>query len=113
MDDDQYELFKDSDPEQANIIVSSVIKKVDVCVYNCIERYVNGTLPFGQTEEMGLKEDMVGLAENENYERVVPEDIREYINDLKEKVYSGEIVVTTNIGADVSMIEEAKDRIKP
>lgn len=113
VDDDQYSLFKDTDQEQADVIMTSVMKSVDNCVYSCIERYVNGELPFGETEAMGLKEGMVSIAKNENYEKVVPDDIKAYMDELEQKIIDGEVEVTSNVGAEISVIEDAKDRIKP
>ncbi|MEY8339197.1 BMP family ABC transporter substrate-binding protein [Lachnospiraceae bacterium 62-35] len=114
VDCDQYELFAETDKEQADVIMTSVLKRVDTCVYSSIKRYIEGTLPFGEeTEAGGIKEGMVAIAKNANYERIVPQDIRDYIDDLEKKVASGEITVTTNIGAEISVIEDAKDRIKP
>ena len=113
VDDDQYSLFKETDQEQADVILTSVMKSVDNCVYSCIERYVNGTLPFGETEALGLKEGMVSIAKNENYEKIVPAEVQEYMSELEQKIIDGEVEVTTNVGAEISVIEDAKNRIKP
>lgn len=113
VDDDQYSLFKDTDQEQADAILTSVMKSVDNCVYSCIQRHTEGTLPYGETEALGLKEGMVSIARNENYEKLVPADIQEFMADLENKIVKGEVVVNTNIGAEISVIEDAKNRIKP
>ncbi len=55
VDDDQYNLFKETDQEQADAILTSVMKSVDNCVYSCIQRHVEGTLPYGETEASDLK----------------------------------------------------------
>ena len=113
VDDDQYALFKESDEEQANAIVTSVMKSVDNCVYSIIERYMNGTLPYGETEALGIADGMVSIARNENYDLIVPDDIKAFIEETEAKISSGEIVVDTNIGADASVIDGAKERVKP
>ena len=113
VDDDQYNLFKDTDQDQADVILTSVMKSVDNCVYSCIKRHVEGNLPYGTTEALGLKEGMVSIAKNENYEALVPEEIQEFMENLEKKIVNGEVVVGTNIGAEISVIEDAKDRIKP
>ena len=112
VDDDQYALFKESDEEQANAIVTSVMKSVDNCVYSIIERYMNGTLPYGETEALGIADGMVSIARNENYDLIVPDDIKAFIEETEAKISSGEIV-DTNIGADASVIDGAKERVKP
>lgn len=113
VDDDQYALFKESDEEQANAIVTSVMKSVDNCVYSIIQRYMNGTLPYGETEALGIADGMVSIARNENYDLIVPDDIKAFIEETEAKISSGEIVVDTNIGADASVIDGAKERVKP
>ena len=113
VDDDQYALFKESDEEQANAIVTSVMKSVDNCVYSIIERYMEGTLPYGETEALGIADGMVSIARNENYDLIVPDDIKAFIEETEAKISSGEIVVDTNIGADASVIDGAKERVKP
>ena len=113
VDDDQYNLFKDTDQDQADVILTSVMKSVDNCVYSCIKRHVEGNLPYGTTEALGLKEGMVSIAKNENYEALVPEEIQEFMENLEKKIVNGEVMVGTNIGAEISVIEDAKDRIKP
>ena len=113
VDDDQYALFKESDEEQANAIVTSVMKSVDNCVYSIIERYMDGTLPYGETEALGIADGMVSIARNENYDLIVPDDIKAFIEETEAKISSGEIVVDTNIGADASVIDGAKERVKP
>ena len=65
------------------------------------------------TEQGGVAEGMVGIAKNENYEKLVPEEIRKELEDLEAKITAGEIEISTNIGAETSLIEDAKTRIKP
>ena len=56
---------------------------------------------------------MVSIARNENYDLIVPDDIKAFIEETEAKISSGEIVVDTNIGADASVIDGAKERVKP
>lgn len=94
-DSDQYLMFKNSDPEKASKIVTSMMKNVDKAIYRAIEMYKKGELTFGKTESLGIKEGGVGLADNENYQSIVPEKFRTKIKELEEKIVSGEIVVET------------------
>ena len=56
---------------------------------------------------------MVSIAKNENYEKIVPAEVQEYMSELEQKIIDGEVEVTTNVGAEISVIEDAKNRIKP
>lgn len=94
-DSDQYQMFQDSDTKKASIIVTSMMKNVDKAIYRAIEKHLKGELTFGQTESLGIKEGGVGLADNKNYESIVPKEFRDKIEEITKKVVSGEIVVNT------------------
>ncbi len=93
VDSDQYLEFKDKDPEMASHIVTSVMKNVDKSIYRAIKLYREGKLEFGKAEALGLKEDGVGLADDANYEKVVPQQFRDKINELKQDIIDGKIKV--------------------
>ena len=94
-DSDQFLLFKDSDPEKAFYIVTSMMKNVDNSIYRAIDLYLKGQLKFGEAETLGIKEGGVEIADNENYRKLIPEDFRKKIKEIEEKILSGEIVVDT------------------
>ncbi len=94
-DSDQYQMFKDSDPEKAAVIVTSMMKNVDKAIYRAIQLHLDGKLTFGQTENLGIKEGGVGLAENENYDSIVPAEFKDKIKEIEEKIVNGEIIVET------------------
>ncbi len=99
VDSDQYEMFKDSDPEKAEHIVTSMKKNVDKSIYRAIKLYEEGKLEFGKAEALGLKEEGIGVADNENYEKLVPKEFRDKIDELKQKIIDGEIKVNTAFGS--------------
>lgn len=98
VDSDQYLMFKDSDPEKASYIVTSMMKNVDKSIYRAIKLHLEGKLPYGQAEALGIKEGGVGVADNENYKKLVPEEFRNKIKELENKILNGEIVVETVFG---------------
>jgi len=93
VDSDQYLLFKDSDPEKASYIVTSMMKNVDNSIYRAIDLYIKGELKFGVAEDLGIKEGGVGVADNENFNKLIPEDFRKKVKEIEEKILAGEIVV--------------------
>lgn len=113
VDADQAELFRTSDPETASRIATSVIKKVDNTVFNAIKGAVDGTLPWGKYEAVGIKTGSMALAKNDFYEKSVPADIRAFVEETEKKIKSGEIVVSTAIGMPTEKITEIKNRVKP
>lgn len=99
VDSDQYIMLKDKDPEAASHIVTSMMKNVDKSIYRALKLYLEGKLEFGKAESLGLKEEGVGIADNENYQKLVPQEFRDKINELKQKIINGEIKVDTAFGS--------------
>ncbi|RKX82574.1 MAG: BMP family ABC transporter substrate-binding protein [Spirochaetes bacterium] len=98
VDSDQYMLFKDTDPEKASFIVTSMKKNVDYSLYRAIKLDLAGKLSWGKAEALGLKEDGIAVADNENYEKLVPAKFRDRIKDIEKKIAGGEIKVNTAFG---------------
>lgn len=86
--------------EEANYIISSAIKGVGDSLYNSVERHLAGELPYGVYETLGLAEGAVGIADNDIYQSVVPEDVRTAVEDAKAKLLAGEVTVDTAYGMD-------------
>ena len=98
VDSDQYLLFADTDAEKASYIVTSMMKNVDISIHRAIKKHLDGTLAYGKAEVLGLAENGVGVADNENYRKLIPEEVRNQIMELQEKIISGEITVGTAFG---------------
>ncbi|MGB9770021.1 MULTISPECIES: BMP family lipoprotein [Caldisericum] len=99
VDSDQYIMLKDKDPEAASHIVTSMMKNVDKSIYRALKLYLEGKLEFGKAEALGLAEDGVGIADNENYQKLVPQEFRDKVNELAQKIIKGEIKVDTAFGS--------------
>lgn len=98
VDSDQYFLFQETDPDKAANIVTSMMKNVDDSLYRAIKLHLEGNLPVGEAEVLGIAEGGVGVADNENYQKLIPEDFRDKVKELEEKIVSGEIAIETAIG---------------
>jgi basic membrane protein A len=98
VDSDQYLLLKDTEPEMAENIVTSMMKNIDVSLYRAIKMYLDGTLLAGKVEVLGLAEGGVGVADNENYRKLIPREFRDRILDLEDRILSGLIIVETTMG---------------
>ncbi len=62
VDSDQAKLL----PSYADVILFSVIKRVDEAVYNAIENLQKGEFKGGSTVKLGVKEDGIGISETLN-----------------------------------------------
>jgi len=97
VDSDQYAYYADTDPEKASHIVTSVLKRVDLALYECCEEFLAGTLTYGDLEVLGVKDGMIGLVENDNYNALVSEETRAYVADVTARIASGELVVQSGL----------------
>lgn len=95
VDSDQYLLYKDSNPERAQFIVTSMLKNVGESLYRALEMHIAGTLPYGSVESLGIEENGVGIADNENFRAIVPQEFIDHIRAVEKKIQAGEIVVET------------------
>ena len=95
VDSDQALAYEGKD--EANYIISSAIKGVGDSLFSSIERAQAGELPYGEHETLGLAEGAVGLADNEIYNTVVPEDVRTAVDGAKEKLLAGEVTVDLSL----------------
>ncbi|MBO8434683.1 MAG: BMP family ABC transporter substrate-binding protein [Tyzzerella sp.] len=103
VDSDQALAYEGKD--EANYIISSAIKGVGISIYNSIEKDLEGKLPYGTYEQLGLKEGAVGIADNDIYKSVVPEDIRSSVLDAKDKILNGDVTVSTAYGMDEATLK--------
>lgn len=112
VDSDQALIYSETDPEKANLIPTSVMKKVDVSLIRAIELEIQGNLPWGTIEALGLEDDAVSLSENSFYEELVSEEIRATIDEVAEKIIAGEIVVTSAYDLDNAQTQAIFDSAK-
>ena len=84
------------DRDQSNLapenMLTSALKKVNVGVYDTVKELVNGSLKGGTEKVYGLKEDGVGIVES----KLIPQDVIDYVNSIKDKIIKGEIKVPAN-----------------
>jgi len=113
VDSDQAMLFKDSDPEKAELVLTSMMKRVDNSLLRAVTLFQEGKLEFGKAESLGLKEGAVGLAVNEFYEKNVPEEMRTRLDEIAEKIQSGEIQVPSAFEMGPDAVKELRDSVAP
>jgi basic membrane protein A and related proteins len=99
VDSDQYLLHKDSDPEKASYITTSMLKNVGWSLFRAIKGTIDGSIKYGEAEALGIKEGGVGVAENENYTKLISAAVRKQIKDIEKKILSGQIKVGTAFGS--------------
>jgi basic membrane protein A and related proteins len=79
-----------SAPEYEDIILTSVLKNMDVAVFEAIQQVVEGTFEGG-TYVGTLENDGVGLAPFHNFEDQVPQELKDELAQLQQQVMAGEV----------------------
>jgi basic membrane protein A len=95
VDSDQALIVEDADPDQAARILTSMMKNVDNSLFRAISLHLEGNLPYGQIEALGIAEGGVGLARNKFYEEMTPAEVKTLVDEAEQKILAGEITVET------------------
>jgi basic membrane protein A len=74
-------------------VLTSMLKRVDVAVYNAFKDAMEGDLETG-VKNLGLAEEGVGYALDEHNRELITSDIEAKLEDAKAKIISGEIEVS-------------------
>jgi basic membrane protein A len=98
VDSDQATIFAaGGDQAQADVIFTSVEKKVGESLFLALKATVEGTQEYGKRDLLGLADGAVGISKNAQYEKLVPAELRAEIDGLEAKIASGEITVATDM----------------
>jgi len=95
VDSDQAMIIKETNPEQAKFIPTSMMKNVDNSLYRALKLHIEGKLPYGKAESLGVAEGGVGLAKNEFYDAATPADVKAKIDQAEKDLMGGKIKVDT------------------
>lgn len=74
-------------------VLTSMVKRVDVAVYDTIRSLVEGNFQPGE-RHFGLAEGGVGTSDFQYTRDIIPQAVLDALESAKEKIISGEIVVT-------------------
>lgn len=73
-------------------VLTSMVKRVDVAVYDSFEDAMNGEFTYG-LQNVGLAEDAVGYAVDEHNEDLLTEEMVAAAEEAKAEIIAGEIVI--------------------
>lgn len=97
VDSDQALIVEEADPDQADRILTSMMKNVDNSLFRAIDLHQKGELKYGEAEALGIAEGGVGLARNKYYDKYTPDDVKKLVDDAQQKILNGEIVVDSTL----------------
>jgi basic membrane protein A len=95
VDSDQALIIEETNPDQAAVILTSMLKNVDNSMFRFFDLYLKDEVAWGANETLGIPEGGVGLAYNKYYDEYTPDDVKDALAAIQEKVVSGEIEVAT------------------
>lgn len=81
--------------EAPGVVLSSMLKRVDNSVFDMIQMEATSSLRTGRTYSYGIQNDGVGLAEDELYEKHVPDECKQQVEKAKQDIASKKVRVQT------------------
>lgn len=93
VDMDQYQLYRASNPQRAAGIVTSVLKQVDAGLLRAVGLQLDGRLPYGRAESLGLAEGGISLAPHSQVLDAAPPALRGELQALSEAIVQGRVQV--------------------
>jgi basic membrane protein A and related proteins len=79
-----------SSPEYSNVLLTSVLKKMDVAVFEAIEMVVDGTFTGGLFVGT-LENDGVGIAPFHQLANIVPSELEAELNEIRQSIIGGQL----------------------
>ncbi len=97
VDSDQATIFAATDPAQADVIFTSVEKKVGESLFLALKGTVDGSQAYGQRIVLGLADGAVGISKNAQYEKLVPAEVRAEVDAKEAEISAGTLVVNADV----------------
>lgn len=111
-DQDLYTQLIGEKPEIAKNILTSTLKNVGESLFTAVKGSQDGTMTFDKTYNLGLDSGAVGLAYNDNFNSIVPEEIKSDLETVKEKIIKGEITVDSALTMKTEEVSALRDSMK-
>ena len=101
------------DVELRDKILTSCLKNFDMLIAAMLDEYLAGDLIFGGAKRFGLKEGAVGIARNQYYNNLVPEEIRDKIDAIEEDISAGTVKVRSAYEMTQAEIDNMFKSVRP
>ena len=97
-DEGRFAIGVDSDqsltePDFADVILASMVKRVDSAVYESVENVVNGEFQGGTQVELGLDDEGVSCVYGDEIGDEIPTEVTDEIAEIREDIIAGDIDV--------------------
>ena len=96
-DSDQYAMAKENPGKEAyaDVFITSMLKDVRVAVTYSVDRAMDGTLPYGTVELLGLAVNGVGCVDSDYFRTVAPQKVQDAYDNALKAVSDGTVKVST------------------
>ncbi len=84
-----------SEPKFADVILASMVKRVNRAVFTSIKNVANGTFRGGKTTTLGLKENGVEAVYGQKLGDNIPKEVKQAVEQSRKKIINGKIEVPT------------------
>jgi basic membrane protein A len=80
----------------ANVILASMVKRVDTAVYTSVEAIANDSFDGGEVTTLGLEQDGVDLVYGDTLGSELPSDVKSSVTSAREGIVGGDISVPSD-----------------
>lgn len=85
----------DQNDEAPGIVITSMIKVVDVAVFETIKQVQDGSFKGGRVEVFGLKSKGVDYVYSEKSKSMIPDEVRTKVEAIRQEIIEGKISIPT------------------
>jgi basic membrane protein A len=80
----------------ADVILASMVKRVDTAVFDAIESVVNDDFQGGSTVELGLEAEGVAAVYGQSLGSDIPQEVKDAVSSSRESIIGGDVSVPTS-----------------
>lgn len=88
-----------SEPKFADVVLASMVKRVDTAVFRSIKNVVNGNFKGGNTQTLGLQNNGVEAVYGDQLGSAIPKEVKQALQQSRKAVIAGDISVPTEPGS--------------
>ncbi|MEJ2667791.1 MAG: hypothetical protein P8Z81_11945, partial [Deinococcales bacterium] len=86
---------------QPGVILGSVLKRIDISIYDVVKAAVAGNLAYGTVHTAGIEDGAISIADDALYQQYVPAAIRDKLSQIAKDIASGKLDMAARIHAEI------------
>lgn len=106
-------LTKESQPDISRIFITSNMNTYDSIIAGAVSDFIEGKLEFGKHTEVGWADNAVGWYTNDTFDEIFTDEMKAQWDGASQALKSGDVVVSTAIGATQEEIDAKKAEAAP